>query len=129
MVRTDPTLVAYRVVRDDGDVRVLLDLRNEVERRLLPHVDLAGLDGRSGGSGVGNVTQDDAVDIHALAAGGPTWRLVARDVLLVADIDDLVAGLPLLFHELVGTRPDRLFDHLFLGRGGESGRQDERDDS
>ena len=128
MVGADPALVADGVVRDDGDVRVLLDLRDQVERRLLPDVDLTGLEGGGGGCRVGDVAPDQALDVHVLAAGGATRGLVTRDVLGVAQVDDLVAGLPLLLHELVRSRPDGVLDHLLLGRGREAGGQDEGHD-
>ena len=126
MVRADPPLVADDVVGDDADGRVALDLGDVVQGRLLPEVNLACLKRRGGGRGVGDVTPDEAVNVHALTAGGAAGRLVARDVVGIAHVDDLVARLPLLLDELVGTRPDRLLDHVLFGRGRDARGKDER---
>src|SRR5437016_8158778 len=80
MVRADPPLVADDVVGDDADGRVALDLGDVVQGRLLPEVNLACLKRRGGGRGVGDVTPDEAVNVHALTAGGAAGRLVSRDI-------------------------------------------------
>ena len=126
MVRADPPLVADDVVGDDADGRVALDLGDVVQGRLLPEVNLACLKRRGGGRGVGDVTPDEAVNVHALTAGGAAGRLVSRDIVGIAHVDDLVARLPLLLDELVGTRPDRLLDHVLFGRGRDARGKDER---
>src|SRR5262249_9530236 len=126
VVRTNPSLITDHVVGHDADGGIALDPGNVVERRLLPEVHFARLEGRGGGRRVRKVAPDATVDVHALAAGGAAGRLVAWDVIRVANVDDLVARLPLLLDELVGTRADRILDHVLFGRSGDACGQDER---
>ena len=90
---------AKLVGNDDLDVLVLLDDRQQVVRGLLDHVDLALLQGVDRGLRVGDRDPFDPIDLGHLAAGQARGRLGARLVVGIAEIDDLLAGLPFVLLE------------------------------
>src|SRR5215204_7478550 len=84
---------------------MLLKLKDKVEWRLLPPVHVTGCELVGRVPSVGDVTPDYLVDIHLLAAGRSARRLVARDVVGVRAIHDLLALLPLVFREFERPEP------------------------
>src|SRR5262245_27726456 len=60
--------------------RVLLDLGDEVDRRLLPPVHLARREVVRRVPGIGNVSPDHLVEVHLLAAGRSARYVIARHV-------------------------------------------------
>src|SRR5437879_3821821 len=126
VVRADPALRSARVGDEGGESRVRLDLRQEVERRVLPPVDLARLQRGVGGGVIRHVAPDDTIQVPDLAAGGTARLLLTRPVVRGLHVDDLGSRLPLVFHELERAGADRLLDRLVLGRGRDPGRHDER---
>ena len=93
MVEADDELVAERVPVEQLDALVLLQDRDQVMRRLLDQVDLAGDDRVHLLLRVGHLDDLDPVDLDHLAAGQARGRLGARLVLRVLEVDVLLAGL------------------------------------
>jgi hypothetical protein len=91
---------------------------DQIERRRLEEVDLAGLECCERGLGIGHDVPFDPLDVHDLAAGHAARRLVARHVVGVALVDHLAAGHPLVGDEAERARADRGGDLLVgIGRG------------
>ena len=109
-----------------GDRDLGAKRRDEVERRVLPPVDLAGAERRGGGGVIGYVEPFDAVDLGDLAAGGPVRRFPARHIIGVPDVDDLVARAELALDEFERARADHLGDLLERIGLGEPLGHDER---
>ena len=86
---------ANRIENLDFHARRLLDQRREIGRDLLVVVDLAG-DQRVHAVVGRRLEPLDAVDLGDLAAGRAGRRLVARHVVRVLHVDDVVAGQPFL---------------------------------
>src|SRR5215468_1836034 len=117
MVRSKPALCPERIGDERSESRVLRDLLNEVERRLLPPIDLTRREGLRGCIGVRDVAPDHLVEVGLLAAGRPARWLMTRDVAGIADVDGLFARLPFVLNELERAGAHRLFDLLVGGRG------------
>ena len=96
VVRAEGVLVAERVPVDELDVRLALEQRQQIVRRRLDVVDLAGEQRIHRLLVVGDRQPFDAVDLDDLAAGKARGRLRARLVLVELDVDRLVARLPLV---------------------------------
>jgi hypothetical protein len=95
-VEAEDVGVAERVGREDLDVLVLLQDRQQVVRGRFDHVDLAGEQRVDRRLAVGDGQPFNAVELGDLAAGQARRRLGARLVVGITDIDDLLAGLPLV---------------------------------
>ena len=102
-VEAEGVLAPVRVRRQELDVRVLLQERQEVVRRRLDVVDLALRQRVDLGLRVGDPEPLDPVDLHDLGSGEAGGRVRARLVFRVLDVDRLLAGLPVLVPE--GERP------------------------
>src|SRR5262245_23049590 len=100
MVRSQPALCPERIGDERSEGRVLRDLLNEVERRLLPPIDLTCGEGVRCGIGVRDVAPDHLVEVGLLSAGRPARWLLARDVRGIADVYGLFAWLPFVLDEL-----------------------------
>src|SRR5262245_5128544 len=100
VVGADPALRAARIRDERRQGGIGLDPRDEVERRVLPPVDLAGVESRARGGGIRNVAPHDTIDVDDLAARRSARLLLAGDVIGVLHVDNLVAGLPLVLAEL-----------------------------
>jgi hypothetical protein len=120
VVQPEPALRAERIDEEGLKVGALLDLGEEIERRLLPPVDLACGECLERGPRLGHVSPDDPVDVDLLAAGGATRWLVAWHVVGILHVHDLLAGLPLVPRELERPRAHHLADLLPGERGGDS---------
>ena len=127
VVRAQPALGAEGIGQERRQGGVLLDLRHEVDRRDLPPVHLARRQRGGGGRRVGDVAPDDLVEVDLLAPGRSARRLVARHVVGVLHVHDLVARLPLVLHEAERPRPHDLLDLLVGGGARDTGRHHERD--
>ena len=127
VVRAQPALGAEGIGQERRQGGVLLDLRYEVDRRDLPPVHLARRQRGGGGRRIGDVAPDDLVEMDLLAPGRSARRLVARHVVGVLHIDDLVARLPLVLHEAERPRSHDLLDLLVRGGARDTGRHHERD--
>ena len=112
VVHAERADVAERIGDVDLDVLVLLEHRHEIGDRRFPPVDLAVLQRRRGGGGIGHDHPLDAVDPHLLAAGEPGGRLVAR--LIVGELLEYRLGArhPFGARELHGSAADVLGDLL-----------------
>mgnify|MGYP002066919675 CR=1 FL=1 len=77
--------------------------RDEIERRRLVEIDLAGLEGGKRGLLVGDVLNDHAVDVGDLAAGKAGGRSRTRHVGLVLVVDVALTGAGLVLVELEGA--------------------------
>ena len=105
---------------------ILLDLRNEIGRRVFPPVDLTGREGLRSLCVIGDIPPDHLVEVDLLAAGRAVWRLLARKVVGIPHVHRLLAGLPLVLDELEGPRPHDLLDLLIWGHGRDPRRHHER---
>ena len=108
MVELDHDRTGERVDPSDRDRGVRGEHGDDVERRVLPPVRLAGIERRSLGHRVGDVEPFDAVDLDDLAARRPARRLLARNVVGILDVDDPVPGLELLLDKFERARADHL---------------------
>ena len=106
--------VAALVQDVELDVLVALELVQQVDRRDLVEVDLAGLQGRHRRLLVGHVLDDDAIDLGDLAADHAGRRLLARHVVRVPVVDVALARFGLVLVELEGAGAD-LGRHLLVG--------------
>ena len=68
-VRPEPALHPEGIEEERLEIRVLFDLGDEVERRLLPPVHLTRREVFRRLPGVGDVPPDDLIEVHLLAAG------------------------------------------------------------
>ena len=104
VIGPEGVLQPERIVVDQLDVRVALEQRQQVDRRLLVIVDLAGEQRIERLLLIGDREPLHAVELDHLAARQSGRRLGARLVLGELDVDDLVAGLPFvaLEHERAG---------------------------
>ena len=93
-----------------------LSIGEEVGRRHLDDVDLALQQCIDRGRRVADGEPFDAIDLGDLAAGQHRGRLVARLVLRVLDVDDLLAGLPFVLLEDERARAGVVVD-LLVGIG------------
>ena len=87
-----------------SDGRVARELRHVVVRYVLDVVDFAGFERLHRGHGLRDVEPFDAVDLRHLGASRIVWRLGARDVVRILDVDGLVARLPFLPEEFERSR-------------------------
>ncbi len=93
-------------------VLVALELRHEVDRRVLPPVDLALRQCRRCSGRVGNEVPHNAIDVDDLRTGiEARLAVLARNVFVVLLIDDTLAGNTLGRDELEGAAADG-FRHL-----------------
>ena len=99
VVEAHDDLAALGVPAVELDVLVGLQQREQIGHRNLDQVDLALGEGIDCRTRVGDREPFEAVDLHHLAAGQHRGRLGARLVLCVLDVDDLLAGLPLVLLE------------------------------
>src|SRR5262249_58546877 len=97
----------------------------DVEGRLLVPVDLACFERGRGGGGIRDVSPHHPVEVDLLAPGRAARSVVARHVVRIPDVDDLVAGLPFVLHEAEWSRADRLLDLLAVRRGSDTRGHDE----
>jgi hypothetical protein len=84
----------------------------QVVRRLLHEVDLAGEERVDRLLLIGDCAPFDPVDLDDLAAGQARRRLGARLVVGIADVDDLLAGLPFVLLEDERAGADVVVDLL-----------------
>jgi len=115
-VETAHADVAALVQDVELDVLVALELVQQVDRRDLVEVDLAGLQGRDRRLLVGHVLDDDAIDLGDLAADHAGWRLGAGHVARELVVDVALARFGLVLVEREGARAD-LGRHLLVGVG------------
>ena len=94
------------------EVRVLLELIDQVLRRGLAEIDLAGLQRADRRLLVGDVLEDHPIDLDDLAAGGAGRRFGARPIIRVAVIDVAIARAGLVAIEQERPRPDGFPDLL-----------------
>src|SRR2546425_1274523 len=79
--------VAGLVENLDGQVRILLQLIDQVLRRNLVEIDFPGLQRAQSGLFVGNVLEGDAIELDHLPARHGRGRLGARYVVRIAIVD------------------------------------------
>ena len=125
-VEAERILVAERIPVDQLDVGILAQNRQQVVRRLLDEVDLAGDQRVDGGLLVGDLLPFDAVDLRHLAAGQTRHGLRARLVLVPFHVDGLVARLPFVLLEHERSRSRVVGDLLVRTCRGDALRHHER---
>src|SRR5258708_33854531 len=76
---------------------------------------------------MGEVDPFDTIHLDPLAAGGPGRNLLARDIVGVFHVHNLVAGYPLFLHKLERAGADHLGDVLKRIGLGDAFRHDEGD--
>ena len=97
----------------DDELLVALELRHKVDRRVLPPIDLALLQRRRGGTGVGHEIPHDAVEIDDLRPGVEARLAVrARHVVGILLEDDALPGHALGGDEFERAAADRFRDLL-----------------
>ena len=111
-VRPEPSLRSERIEGEFLEIGVLFDLGDEVERWILPPVYLAGGEVVRRVPGFGDVPPDHLIEVRLLAASRSAWRLVARDVVGVPQINGLLTRLPLVLRELERSGADDLLNLL-----------------
>jgi hypothetical protein len=121
-----PALCPERIEKERLKVRVLFDLRDEVEWRFLPPIHLARCQGFRRLPRIRDVPPYHLVDVRLLAAGRAARRLVARKVVEVPHVHDLLTWLPLVPRELERPGADDLLNLLVCGGGRDPRRHHER---
>ena len=116
LVEAQQSADAERAALDQGHVRIAIEQRVEIGRRIFPPIGLAGGERRQRRGLVGDIEPLDPVDVDDFAARGPARRLLARHVFRVLDKDDLVAGLPFAVDEFERAGAGRALD-LLVGAG------------
>ena len=112
MVHAEGADVAEGVGNVDCNVAILAQQRHQIGNRILPPVDLATLQRRAGGRGVGHDYPLDPLDQHPLAAGQPRSRFLARHITGESFESRLGARHPLVLHETHGAAADIFGDLL-----------------
>ena len=115
-----------RIQQVDDDVLVGREQRAQFRRRLFPPVDLALLQGRRRGRGVGDDPPFDAIEEHTLRPGGQADGAIGpRLIGCVTLIDDQTAGVELLLIEPERSRTGGVADLLERVGGGDALRHHE----
>ena len=117
MIEPQADDLAGAVLYGDNEVFVGLQLRHEIDRRVLPPIDLALLQRRSRSARVGHEVPHDPVDIDDLGSGVEArLAILARYVIRVLLEHDALAGHALRSDEFERAAADRLLD-LLVGIG------------
>src|SRR6516162_8456673 len=99
MVEAEATDLTGAVLDGDYQILVALELRDEVDRRVFPPVDLALRECRRGGRRILHEIPHDAVDINDFGTGAEARLAVrARHIIRVLFEDDALAGYALGRH-------------------------------
>src|SRR6202040_4207823 len=100
MVEPEATDLASAVLDRDYQVLVAFELRDKVDRRVFPPIDLALRERRRGGGRILHEIPNYAVDIDHLGTGAKARLSVgARDIFRVLLENDALAGYALGRHE------------------------------
>ena len=115
MVEPEATDLARAVFDCDYQILVAFELRDKVDRRVFPPVDLALRERRRGGRGILHEIPHDAIDIDHLGTGAEArFSVGARDIIRVLLENDALAGYALGRHEFEWPGADCL---LYLLKG------------
>src|SRR3954466_745503 len=110
MVEAEAPDLAGAVLDRDYQILVAFELRDKVDRRVFPPVDLALRERRRGGGGILHEIPYDAVDIDHFGTGAEArFSVRARDIIRVLLENDALAGYALGRHEFEWPGADRLF--------------------
>src|SRR5262245_27059574 len=108
MIETQTADLPGAVLDHQHQILVALELRHEVDRRVLPPIDLALRERRRGGRGVLHEIPYDAVDIDHLGTGAEARAAGSpRDVVEIFFEDNALTGDPFGRNEFEGSRADR----------------------
>src|SRR5262249_55747015 len=119
VVHAEASDIAERISNVDHQAAVILEQGSEVSDRGFPPIHFAVLQRGGGGAWIGHHHPFDAVEQHALAAGEPRMRLLARCVIGEFFEYRPRAGKPFLAHEAHWPTADILGDRLErIGRRG-----------
>src|SRR5690348_16569666 len=125
MVEAEAADLAGAVLDCDYQILVALELRDEIDRRVLPPIDLALRQRRRGGGRILHEIPHDAVDIDHFGTGAEAGLAVrARHVIGVFLEYDALTGYALGRHEFKRPGADGLLDLLESVGIGKSLRHD-----
>src|ERR1700730_11181828 len=99
-MRSDSALIAQRIGNELPQIRVLFNLWDKVERRVLPPVDLAYCQSNRCIPRVGGIAPNHLIDVQVLAAGRSARGFSAGHIVRVPEVHDLLPCLPLVASEL-----------------------------
>src|SRR5260370_2813992 len=113
MVEPKATAVAGAVLDRDSQFLVASELRDKIDRRVFPPIDLALRERRRGSRGILHEIPYYAVDIDHLGTGAEArFSVRARDIIRVLLESDALAGYALGRHEFEWSVADSLLDLL-----------------
>src|SRR3954451_17038127 len=113
MVEPEATDLAGAVLDRDYQITVAFELRDEVDRRVFPPVDLALRERRGCSRGILHEIPYDAVDIDHFGTGAEArFSVRARDIIRVLRENDALAGYARGRHEFEWPGADCLLDLL-----------------
>ena len=113
MIEAQAADFAGAVLHRQCQVLAALELRHEIDGRILPPVDLTLRQCRRCGGRIGNEIPHHTIDIDDLRTGIETrLAVLARHIFVVLHIDDTLAGNALRRDELEWAAADRLGDLL-----------------
>src|SRR6516162_7772688 len=113
MVESEAADLPGAVLDRDYQIRTAFELRDKVDRRVFPPIDLALRERRRGGRGILHEIPHYAVDIDHLGTGAEAWFSVrARDIIRVLLENDALAGYALGRHEFEWPGANCLLDLL-----------------
>jgi hypothetical protein len=95
-VRPEPALLPEGIDDERLQIWIQFDFGNEVEWRILPPIYLTRCERIRRIHRIRDVPPDHLIEVHLLAAGRAARRLIARDIVGVPYVDDLLTGLPLI---------------------------------
>src|SRR5271155_1355205 len=113
MVEPKATDLAGAVLDRDDQILVALELRDKINRRVFPPIDLALRERRRGGGGILHEIPYYAVDVNHLGTGAEArFSFRARDIIRVFLENDALAGYALGRHEFEWPGADCLLNLL-----------------